>query len=199
MLNTLHGNMRDCASKGNNHRLRNSGRIPAVVYGLNNPNLLVEFGELEVHDVIKKTGEHGIVELDLNGAKEKVMLKEVQRHPITKEIVHMDFQRINSSEKVHAKVPIVIKGEERISKNGAIAQIQINEVEVECTPDALPRYFTADLSKVPIGGRFTVGDLEVAEEISVLNDYNTIIASVSYIKERKEEENPDNAMAIHQD
>lgn len=83
---------------------------------------------------------------------------------------------------------------------GTVAQIQLNDVEVECTPDKLPKYLTADISKLSAHQRFTIGDLEAAEEISIIGDPNVIIATVANIKEdRTEDKAPDDPLALHTD
>ncbi|TDT46096.1 50S ribosomal protein L25 [Fonticella tunisiensis] len=198
MANSLSANIRTHISKGENHRLRSSGRIPGVIYGLKNPNFNVEFAQMELLGVLNSEGEHAILDVNVNGHREKAMIKEVQRHPVTRKIMHIDLQRIDEGGKIHAKVPLRIVGEESIRGRGAIAQLQLDQVEVECAPDKLPRYITADISNLPTGGRITLGDLEIAEEIAIGGDPNTVVASITYIKDmQREQEDPNEAMAVH--
>lgn len=198
MENILHGDIREHHSKGDNHRLRSKGRIPGVVYGMKQASMLVEFAELDVSHVLDKIGEHGIVDLDINGRNQKSMIKEVQRDPVTRKIIHIDLQRVNENEKVRLSVPIVIKGEDIIRNMDLITQIQKNEVEVECTPDKLPKYITVDVSSMKPHQRLTVKDIEFSNEISILDEPDTIILSVNYIKDKTtEEKTPDEAAAVH--
>jgi large subunit ribosomal protein L25 len=200
MQNTLHANMRSNPTKGENNRLRKTGRIPGVVYGLHNPNFNVEFAEMEILDVLKKAGQNGIVSIDVNGSNEQAMIKDVQRDPVTKKLTHIDLQRIDNSQIVHAKIPVVIRGEERLKGSGVMAQVQLNEIDVECTPDKLPKYIVADISRFEVGQQLTVRDLEIAEEIAVLNEPNTIIAALSYIKSNTNENIlPNAAGSMHPD
>lgn len=196
MENTLHGILRLKPTKGQNNRLRSAGRIPGVMYGLKNPNFLVEFAEAEVLDVLNHPS--STVNVDVNGETKKAIIKEVQRSPITRQILHIDLQMVDDVHKIHTRVPVKIVGEDKIKRNGGMAQVQTTEVEIEGTADKLPRFITADLSKVPVGGRLTVGDLEVSSEISIVGDPSTIIASVTYIKDMQTESvTPDDALSVH--
>lgn len=196
MENVLHGVFRTKPTKGENNRKRSCGRIPGVMYGLKNPNFLVEFAEDEILDVLKHPS--SIVEVNIGGESKKAIIKEVQRHPITRQLQHIDLQMVNDNTRVHAKVPVKILGEDQLKRNGAMAQIQVTEVEIEGKADKLPRFIPVDLSHVPVGGRITLGNLEVAEEISIVGDESTIVASVSYVPDMQTESmNPNDAMAVH--
>lgn len=173
---------RDSENKGKNHRLRVQGKVPGVIYGLNKANMNVEFGRLDIFHVLEDIGEHGVVELDRAGTIEKAIIKEVQRHPITKEITHIDLQRIDENKKIHTHVPILILGEETLRKKDIMVQNQINEVEIECNPVNLPNHFTIDASGMVPGRRITFNDLEISSEISIIGNPDTIIASITKVK-----------------
>lgn len=198
MENLLNANIRLHASKGENNRLRVRKKVPAVLYGMKDPNMLVEFGEMELSRVLSITGEHGVVRVNLSGKSEDAIIKEVQRDPITRRITHMDLQRIDSNQIIRARVPVVVKGDEYIKKSGTVVQQQVNEVEVECSPSKLPKCIYADVSKLGNKHRITVGDLEIGEEISILNNPLSTVVSLSYRKNTvTEEESPNDIMLIH--
>ncbi|MDF2672908.1 MAG: ribosomal protein [Clostridiales bacterium] len=200
MENMLYANIRGHESKGENHRLRSSGKIPGVLYGMKNPVMLVEFGEMELGKVLNTTGEHGIVNVNLSGKCEVAIIKEVQRDPFTRKITHMDLQRINNTQIIKTKVPVVLRGEEYYKNSGTIVQQQVNQIEVECTPNHLPRHIYVDISQLSNKHRITVGDLEVGEEISILNNPLSTVVSLTYSKNNsKEEEAPNSIMAVHSD
>jgi large subunit ribosomal protein L25 len=200
MTSSLNANIRNHVSKGDNHRLRNQGRIPGVIYGLNAQNFNVEFAEEEVFDIMNKSGEHAVLNVNVNGKQEKAMIKEVQRDPLTRRVLHLDVQRVDDEHKITAKVPVRIVGEDQVRRNKGMSQVQLDQIEVFCTADKLPRFITADVSRVPIGGKITLGDIEVAEEISIVGDPATIIVSVSHMKDMQiEQESPSEAMAIHEE
>ena len=103
-------------TKGNNHRLRASGRIPGIVYGLNRSNMNVEFGNLEILKVLEISGEHGIIEIQHNGQSDKVIVRDVQRDPVTRALMHIDLQRVDANKRISTMVPIVIRGEGKPQK-----------------------------------------------------------------------------------
>lgn len=200
MDNMLNANIRLHASKGENNRLRVRGKVPAVLYGMKDQNMLVEFGEMELSRVLNSSGEHGVIKLNLSGKTEEALIKEVQRDPVTRRVTHMDLQRVNNSEIIKAKVPVVIKGEEYFKNSGTIVQQQVNSVEVECTPDKLPKHIYADLSTLGGRHRITVGDLEVGEEISILNNPLSTVVTLTYSKNTNTEvESPSSATSMHSD
>ncbi len=200
MENMLNANIRGHESKGENHRLRSQGKIPGVLYGMKNPVMLVAFGEMELCKVLDTTGEHGIVNVNLSGKCEVAIIKEVQRDPVTRKLSHLDLQRIDNTQIIKTKVPVVLKGEECFKNSGAILQQQVNQVEVECTPDRLPKHIYVDVSHLDNKHRITVGDLEVGEEISILNNPLSTVVSLTFSKNSSTEaESPNTAMAMHTD
>lgn len=200
MENTLNANIRPHASKGESHRLREHGRIPGNLYGMHMQNMLVEFAEMDVMNVLHNAGEHGVLKVNLGGSQENVLIKEVQRDPVSRKITHIDMQRVNNNEKIRARVPIMLQGEEYYRNSNTIVQQQVNEVEVECTPDKLPKYIVADVSALGGKHRISVGDLEVGAEISILNNPTSTVVSVTYSKNTATEtESPSSANVLHAD
>lgn len=196
----LNANIRLHQTKGENNRLRNRGKVPAVIYGMKDPNMLVEFGEMELAHVLKQKGEHGVVKVNVSGKLEDAIIKEVQRDPVTRRITHIDLQRLDGNQVIKARVPIVLRGEQYYKNSGTIVQQQVNEVEVECTPDKLPKCIYADVSGLEKKQKLTIGDLEIGSEISVLDNPLATVVSLTYSKNTNtEEESPNDAMAMHSD
>ena len=183
----LNANLREHKTKGDTHKLRREGHVPANLYGREIQNMLVEFAELELNNVLKKTGDHGIIDVNINGKNYKAMIKEVQRDPINKKVMHLDLYKVDEKQKIHAKVPVLIKGEEYLRSNNSIVQKMQDEVEVECSVDNVPKYLVADVSRLSKKDKITVADLEVAEEISVIEPPSTILASLVKVGETIEE------------
>jgi len=182
-VTNLKANVREKAGRGNAHMLRRTGRVPGIVYGKGAQNLLVEFSEMEIGNVLKNYGEHAVVNLDVNGKNFKTMIKEVQRDPVNRSVYHIDMKYIKDDEKIHADVPVIIKGEDRVRSKGGIVQKQLGVISVETTPDKLPKNFTVDVSNLNIGDKLTVADIEFASEISIASDLNSIIATITTAKE----------------
>ena len=175
---------------------RRAGKVPGVLYGKGVSNLLFEIGELELCREISSTGEHGIINYNIEGEEHKALLREVQRDPVTHKIIHVDLEEIEGNNVIQSEVPIQFVGEEWISKRGAILQKEQELVKVSCKPDELPKSIKFDVSKGGLGSVFRYSDLEVGEEISILDHIKGVIASISNEKKLTsdlgEEEKEDN-------
>ncbi|KPU45373.1 50S ribosomal protein L25 [Oxobacter pfennigii] len=182
----LKAKLRQKAGRGVCHSLRRQGEVPGVLYGKGIDNMLVEFSEMELNDIIKNQGEHAVINIDVNGSVLKTMIKEIQRNPVDRRPVHIDLKCIREDEKLHAEVPIMVKGEGAIRSKGGIVQKQLGTVEVEATPDQLPKFILADVSRLEIGDKITVADMEFASEISILSDINSIVATITYASEKED-------------
>lgn len=179
MENKIMCNIRENSSKGDNHRLRNNGKVPGIIYGLYQNSTNVELEEAEFTHTLAEIGEHGVVEIDTNGNCEKVMIKEIQREPITRRLMHVDLQRIDTNKKIHTHVPILITGEKTLKNKEAVVQRQMDDIEIECVPENIPKFFSIDVSNMSPGQRITYADIELSGEISIVGDINTIVATVT--------------------
>ena len=164
-------------------KARRNGKVPGVLYGNKINNLLFEVGELELCHEIAISGEHGVLEFNLDGENHSGLIKEVQRDPVTNKIIHLDLEELTGKNKIISSVPIHYIGEEYLNKKGIVLQKEKDSVRVECSVEALPKYIDFNIGTGNSGSVYKFGDLEVASEISILDDLNSVIASVSY--ERK--------------
>ena len=164
-------------------KARRNGKVPGVLYGKRMNNLLFEVGELELCHEIAANGEHGVLEFSLDGEGHRGLIKEVQRDPVTNKIIHLDLEELKGKNKIISSVPIHYIGEEYLNKKGIVVQKEKDSVKVECSIEALPKYIDFNIGTGDVGSVYKFGDLEVASEISILDDLNSVIASISY--ERK--------------
>lgn len=162
------------------NKVRRAGKVPGVVYGKGMQNFMFEIGELELNQIIFEHGEHGVIDIDLEEQNKKVLIKELQRDPVTHKIIHLDLESIDKDQKIITTVPVHFKGEGVINSYGAIIQKEKSAVKVSCIPDKLPKFLELDVSKSSIGSTYKVCDLEVGAEISIVDDLNTVLGSVSY-------------------
>lgn len=170
-------------AKSSNHdakKRRRHGKIPGIIYGTGMTSILFEIGELELHHAISQKGEHGIVDVDVNGSEHSTIIKEVQRDPLSHKIIHIDLEEIQKDKKVTTTVPIHFVGEETLNRFGAVIQKEKANVKVVCKPESLPKFFELNVKEASIGTIYTVGDLEVASEISIIDDIDAVLGSVSY-------------------
>lgn len=160
------------------NRLRHEGVIPSVIYGhdFQTHSLKVDLGQLK--GIIRNYGENAIIEVKVDGQGFPAMIKEVQRDPITNEIIHLDLQKIDISHKITTSIPILIAGKKSLD-NDHILQQQLQKIEVECYPDQVPNNVTVDISKLAMSNSYKVGDVELGEDITILTNADEIIASIT--------------------
>ncbi|WP_102399924.1 50S ribosomal protein L25 [Haloimpatiens massiliensis] len=169
---------------------RRMGLVPGVLYGKSLGNYMFEVGELELKREINGVGEHGIIDLDVEGSIVKALIKEVQRDAVNHEIIHVDLQEIKRNSIVQSDVPIVFHNEKIVSKTGGILQKEKNSIKVQCNAEELPKSIHIDLKGLKVGSVIRMGDVEMAKEISMIEDPDTVILSVTYAK--NEEVNVEN-------
>lgn len=182
-MNSLNLNKRDESIPNNAKKIRRKGKVPGILYGKKSNELMFEVGELELCREISKNGEHGIVNFDLNGKDHKALIKDVQRDPVTHKIIHLDLEELDENKKIISTVPIYYEGEGLLNKKGMVLQKEKDSIKVECTADNLPKYIKINIDGSNNGYVYRAGDLEVASELSIIDDLNTVIAAVTY--ERK--------------
>lgn len=178
-MELLHGNERfkECAHSAK--KIRRTGRIPGVLYGPNFSNLLFEIGEMDLSREIDKGGEHGILNIDINGNSHKTLIKEIQREPVNHKIIHIDLEEIDSNKLIQSEVPILFSGEENVVRNGGILQKEKNSLKVQCKVDNLPKYININITNPQVGVVYRIGDIELAKEITFIDDINSIIATIT--------------------
>lgn len=186
-MGILNFNKRDCSTNSKAKKLRKKGLVPGIIYGQKINSMMFEVGELELNREISKIGQHGIVDVDLEGNRKKAIIKSVQRDPLSNKIIHLDLQELEQNEKVISQVPIVYSGENYLNKKGLIIQKEKDSIKVEGYYDEIPKNIKIDMKDVNKGLVYRVADLEVGSELSIIDDLNTVIASVGYEQLRKEE------------
>lgn len=182
-MSNLELNKRSIDIPNSAKKARRNGKVPGVLYGKKINNLLFEVGELELDHEVVINGEHGVIEFNLDGESHKGLIKEVQRDPISNRIIHLDLEDLNGKNKIISSIPINYIGEEYLNKKGIVLQKEKDSVKVQCSVDSLPKYIDFNIGSGDAGSVYKFADLEVASEISILDDLNSVIASVSY--ERK--------------
>ena len=161
-------------------KTRKKGMVPGVLYGKGIQNLLFEIGELELNDVIHREGEHALLNVEIDGNSVSTLLKEVQRDPVTRKVLHIDLEKIEKNKKIISAVPIHYIGEEYAQKNGSILQKDKDSIKIQCEPENLPKFIDLDVSGAHVGDVFRIADVEFGSEISVLDSFDTVLASVGY-------------------
>lgn len=170
--------------------LRKKGLLPGVIYSEGKPADSLEMNLGEFQKVWKEAGESSIIELDMDGQKKNVLIKDVQTDPIKDTPTHVDFYSVRMDKRIEAMVPLSFAGEAPAVKNlGGVLVKVIYELEVEALPANLPSELEVNISKLAMfEDRFLVSDLKLPEGVKVLANRQEIIALVE--EPRAEEEAP---------
>ena len=160
-------------------KARAKGLVPGVLYGKNISNFMFEISSLELDREVCNVGEHGILNVEFNGGSKQALIKEVQREPVNHQIIHIDLEMIGKGEKIETEVPIQYIGEKLLTKKGAVLQKEKDSVKVSCDYASLPKSVKLNVSRGINGSVYRLDDIEVASEISILEDLNSVVASIS--------------------
>ncbi len=170
---------------GASRRLRTSGRVPGVIYGANQPSASVEFDANALLRHLKLEAFHAsILDISVEGKRERVLLRDFQMHPWKPLALHVDFQRVNPNKKIHVRVPLhFVNAEisEGVKTGGGVVTHIMNEIEIQCLPDRLPEYIEVDLKAAKLDDIIHVSDLvlgEGVEPIAKLAADNPPVASI---------------------
>jgi large subunit ribosomal protein L25 len=173
-------------------KLRRVGLLPANVYGHDLPSVSLQLQATDFATVFKEVGETGLIDLEVDGKKHPVLVKNLQVEFRNHTPLHVDFYQVNLKEKVKTMVPLVIVGEPQAvtEKLGTLIQ-PLNEVEVEALPEALPENVEVNVEHLAaVDEQILVRDLPVAEGVTVLTDPEQLVAKIAEIVEEPEPESP---------
>jgi large subunit ribosomal protein L25 len=169
---------------GASRRLRNTGRTPGIVYGGTGQPLLVELDHNALWHALKKEAFHSsILDMELSGKSNKVLLRDVQMHPFRPLVLHIDFQRVDANTKLHMKVPLHYSGDENspaVKTDGCIANHVVTEIEIVCLPADLPEFIAVDLSGLKKGTSLHLSDVKMPKGVTAVTHgkNNPVLVSV---------------------
>jgi large subunit ribosomal protein L25 len=184
-INTLEAQPRTPGNKNDARRVRQQGKIPAVVYGAGQDAKAVTVDPRQVTRILdSETGHNTIFDLTLDGSKTKAMIVDWQYEPMKGKLLHIDVKRIAMDKKLAVMVPILLKGEAAgVKQQGGILEQMLREVEVECLPSDIPSHIDADVSELVFGKVLRVADLPHSTKLKFLTDENQPVAHVTSVKE----------------
>jgi large subunit ribosomal protein L25 len=175
---SLAAQKREKLGKGGSRALRRQGQIPAVLYGLGRETLTLSLSDSAITHAIG-AARHSVIALDLqDGVTENVIVKQVQRHPVKHNILHLDLLVVDLDQDVDLPVTIELVGEPAGVAEGGMLDHQLREVSVRGRPDRIPDSIEAEVGALAIGDQLSVGDLRAPDGIVILDDPDTLVASV---------------------
>jgi len=194
----LDAQVRSLTGKQNVKKLKQKGQIPAVVYGKKMKSKIIQVNKDELVKVLHTSaGENVIAKLniiDAEGEKKpkktvNVIIKEIQQHPVTTDIIHVDFSEISLTEKITVKVPIKTKGDPvGVTRDNGVIEVPLWEMEVECLPNDIPEEIGIHVEELEIGSSIHIKDITSPEGVKILEDPEQTVILIAAPKEEIEEE-----------
>jgi large subunit ribosomal protein L25 len=177
---------RNLQGTGASRRLRISGKTPGIVYGASAEPQLIELDHNALWHALKKEVFHSsILDLEVAGKSQQVLLRDVQYHPFKQLVLHVDFQRVDAKKKLHTKVPLHFMNQETnpaVKLGGAVISHVVNEIEVECLPGNLPEFVEVDLATIEAGQTLHAKDIVLPKGVALVPHVeaeNPVIASAT--------------------
>jgi large subunit ribosomal protein L25 len=175
---------------GASRRLRITGRAPGIVFGGDAEPTTIEVDHNALWHALKKEAFHAsILDMELNGKVEKVLLRDVQYHPFKQQVLHVDFQRVNAKTRLHKKVPLHFVGAENspaVKIDNCVINHVMNEIEVECLAMQLPEHIEVDLSEVVKGQTIHARELKMPKNIKRVTHGRTNLTVVTVVPPKVE-------------
>lgn len=162
-------------------KIRQNNIIPGVVYSKRDEPRIVEVNNVEFTKVFKMAGTSSIIDLVLNGETFPVIVKTLQRHPVNGVVTHIDFQKLNMTEKIKMHIPIVLLNRDSIRLQPSILLQLMDQVEIECLPSYIPKTADIDVEEMDFTTPKFVTDTDIAnmEGITILTDLEAVVCTLS--------------------
>ncbi|MEM9078540.1 MAG: 50S ribosomal protein L25/general stress protein Ctc [Bacteroidota bacterium] len=196
---TIKGSQRESVGKVSTKALRNAGKVPCVLYGGENP-LHFSADELAFKNLVYTPNAHtAVIELE-DGQKLEAVLQDIQFHPVTDKILHIDFYQLFKDKPVTMNIPVRLEGNSPGVRNGGRLLFRKRKLSIKALPDLLPDFITVDISKLRIGGTISVETL-LSDDFTIMHPNNTAVVQVkasrtSVADEEEEEEVEEGAEAV---
>ena len=186
----LEAQKRETSGKGAARDMRRAGHIPAILYGRKNEVIPIRIEERGFKDFLQNYGENAFINLEIaDHGTENVMVREIQRDPVSNQLLHTDLLRISMDEPITSAASIILVGSAPGIQEGGILEFPHRQLTLRCLPTLLPEEIEVDINGLEIDDRLSVEDISLPEGIEVLDDPNTRVVAV--VPPRIEEEEPE--------
>jgi len=172
----LHGEKRDVKGTLKARKMRRAGKVPAVLYGHKEKNILLTLDPADLSDAVR-AGAH-MVQIDTGDAKESALIREIQHDVLHKEILHVDLFRVSMNEEIVVAVPVELRGTPAGVAAGAVLEHEMREVQVRCLASNVPDLITVNIRDMEIGEHIRVSDLKMPEGVTPEHDLENVVATL---------------------
>jgi len=166
--------------KGVARKLRQSGQIPAIIYGHSREPQSLAIDTRELERLLERVAAAStVIELAIEGRTARTLIREIQRHPVKRSIIHVDFQELVAGEKVTVSIPLVFTGSAEGVRGGGILDQVMHELEIRVDPANIPNHVDVDVGPLQIGHSIHVRDLNIPAGVEVLDEEDATVCTVS--------------------
>ena len=183
---TIEVSRREASGKNVNRRLRSSGQVPAVVYGGGREPVPIQLHRRTLLELMRSTEGHNpifLLQLADTGKSRHAMIRDMQVDPISRQVLHVDFQRILMTEKIRVSVDLELAGTPvGVRTEGGMLDFVTRSVEIECLPDRIPTKLTLDVGELHVGQHIEASALTLPEGVELLDEPSRVIAAISILR-----------------
>ena len=166
---TISAELRDVQGTGASRRLRHAGKVPAILYGSGKDTAMLTLSHNSLYHNLEDESFHSsILTVEINGKKEKAILRDVQMHAFKQLIMHIDLQRVSAKDKIHMNVPFHFSGGEEapgVKVEGGIVSHLVTELDIVCLPDDLPEFIAVDISALNLGDSIHLSEITLPKGV----------------------------------
>ncbi len=186
-------------------RLRRTGRVPAVVYGMGTEPLAVSVDTTDLRAVLNTdAGLNALIALDVDGGTHLSIVTDLQRHPVRRDVLHVDFLRIDPDNEVEVEIPLILTGEaKKVTQASGMVDQVLHSVPIRAKPADIPVEVTADVSDLEVGSSLRVSDIELPAGVTPAGDPDATFAvglitrsTKEYLRQQRAEEEAAEALII---
>jgi large subunit ribosomal protein L25 len=178
---TLAATQRTDTGKGAARAMRRAGSVPAVIYGHKREAMSLSVSTRELERLLERiSAENTVVDLNIDGKVSRTLIREIQKHPFKKQLVHVDFQELIAGEKITVNVPLVLVGVSvGVRSFGGIIDQTMRDVEISVDPASIPNHIDVDIAELGIGDSVHVRDLKVPAGVTIMTDGDASVLVVA--------------------
>ncbi len=178
---TLSATLRSESGKGAARALRRAGSVPAVIYGHKREPMSLSIATRDMERLLERVAPGStVVELSIDGKVSRTIIREIQKHPFKKQLVHVDFQELVAGEKITVSIPLIITGVAvGVRSSGGVLDQTLRSLEISVDPSAIPNHIDVDVSALGVGDSIHVRDLTLPDGITVITDSDASVVVVA--------------------
>ena len=189
---------RESVGKKSTKAIRRDGKIPSTLYFKGDEPESITIDKIKLYQALKS--DQRVYEVELGGESQYVMVKAVQYHPVTDEIIHLDFMRVRRSEKMTISVPLILVGKPIGVVEGGILSQALNQIEISCFPTNVPEQIKVNIDKMELNSSISVADVSIDdEEVEILSSAEINVATITAPSVEVEETVSDDDTVIDED